>query len=321
MVVIMFDIIIAITVLVIGLIFLIKGSVVFVEGAANAALIVGVSEHIIGITLVAFATSLPELATASVASIQNEGILAFGNVIGSNIANICLVLGFSALLIKIQPSKESMRDVIFMNLVVALLILVIIDKKIDRIDSLIFFVAFGGYFIYLYRTIKVGSTKKEGSVAKEFVLIIIGLIGVVIGAYLLVDGAVRISIFLGLSTAVIGLTIVAVGTSLPELATSVAAAAKGKIDISLGNVLGSNIINILLVLGVAALFNDIDLTVLPAHQLDTLFMTTFPILIFASVLTFVYAKRKITRVQGLFLLGIYVVFIYLIYLFPIPLVD
>ena len=317
----MFEVIIAITVLVIGLIFLIKGSVVFVEGAANAALIVGVSEHIIGITLVAFATSLPELATASVASIQNEGILAFGNVIGSNIANICLVLGFSALLIKIQPSKESMRDVIFMNLVVALLVLVIIDKKIDRIDSLIFFVAFGGYFIYLYRTIKVGSTKKEGSVAKELVLIIIGLIGVVIGAYLLVDGAVRISIFLGLSTAVIGLTIVAVGTSLPELATSVAAAAKGKIDISLGNVLGSNIINILLVLGVAALFNDIDLTVLPPHQLDTLFMTTFPILIFASVLTFVYAKRKITRVQGLFLLGIYVVFIYLIYLFPIPLVD
>jgi cation:H+ antiporter len=317
----MLDIIIAITALVIGLIFLIKGSDVFVEGAANAALIVGVSEHIIGITLVAFATSLPELATASVASIQNEGILAFGNVIGSNIANICLVLGFSALLIRIQPSKESMRDVIFMNLVVVLLVLVIIDKKIDKIDSIIFFIAFGGYFLYLYRTINVGSTKKEGSVAKEFVLIIIGLIGVIIGAYLLVEGAIQISYFLGLSTAVIGLTIVAVGTSLPELATSVAAASKGKIDISLGNVLGSNIINILLVLGVAALFNDIDLTVLPPDQLDTLFKTTFPILIFASVLTFVYAKRRITRVQGIFLLGIYVVFIYLLFLFPIPLID
>ena len=317
----MLDIILAITAVVIGLVFLIKGSDLFVEGAANAALIVGVSEHIIGITLVAFATSLPELATASVASIQNQGILAFGNVVGSNIANICLVLGFSALIVKIQPSKESMRDVIFMNLVVALLVVVIIDKRIDKIDSLIFFIAFGGYFLYLYRTINVGSTKKEGSVAKEFVLIIIGFIGVIIGAYILVEGSVRISYYLGLSTAVIGLTIVAVGTSLPELATSVTAALKGRIDISLGNVLGSNIINILLVLGVAALFNDIDLTVLPPDQLDTLFKTTFPILIFASVLTFVYAKRKITRVQGIFLLGIYVVFIYLLFLFPIPLVD
>jgi cation:H+ antiporter len=311
------NLIVAILAFVLGLIFLIKGSDLFVDGAANAALIVGVSEHIIGITLVAFATSLPELATASVASAQGQGVLAFGNVVGSNIANICLVLGVAAVLIKIQPSKESMRDVIFMNLVVALLVLVLMDRKITKFDSLLFFIAFGGYFYYLWRTINVGSTKKEGSLKKEGVLITIGLIGVIIGAWLLVFGAVEISTFLGISTAIIGLTIVAIGTSLPELATSVTAAIKGKIDISLGNVLGSNIINILLVLGVAALFNDINLHDLPLDG-DMLLKTTFPILVFTSVLTFVYAKRKISRIQGFFLLGIYVVFIYLLYVFRIP---
>jgi cation:H+ antiporter len=148
---------------VIGLVFLIKGSDVFVDGAANAALKSGVSEHIIGITLVAFATSLPELATAIVASAENEGALAFGNVVGSNIANICLVLGFSALLIKITPSKESMRDVIFMNLVVLLLVIVLWDRKIDKIDAIIFLAAFGGYFYKLYSTMRVGSSHKRGS--------------------------------------------------------------------------------------------------------------------------------------------------------------
>jgi cation:H+ antiporter len=308
---------IAIAAFIIGLIFLIKGSDIFVDGAANAALIVGVSEHIIGITLVAFATSLPELATASVASFQNAGDLAFGNVIGSNIANICLVLGFSALMIKIKPSKESMRDVIFMNLVVLLLILTIIDKRIDRIDSILFFIAFGGYFYFLYRSMRVGSSKKEGSISKEFVFITIGLIGVIVGAYLLVEGAVRISELFKIEAAIIGLTIVAIGTSLPELATSVTAAIKGKIDISLGNVLGSNIINILLVLGVAAIIRDIDLTGMLAEG-SMLLHTTFPILIFASLLTFIYAKRKITKIQGIFLLGIYVIFIYLLYIFSIP---
>jgi len=311
------SLLIAIAAFVFGLIFLIKGSDIFVDGAANAALIIGISEHIIGITLVAFATSLPELATASVASFENEGILAFGNVIGSNIANICLVLGFSVLLIKMVPSKESMRDVIFMNLVVVMLVLVIVDRVFTKFDSLLFFIAFGGYFIYLYRTIRVGSTKKEGSIPKEILFIIIGFIGVVVGAWLLVEGAIQISDMFGISTAIIGLTIVAIGTSLPELATSITAALKGKMDISLGNVVGSNIINILLVLSVAALFNDIDLRVLPDNG-DMLLTTTFPILIFASLLTFVYAKRKITRIQGIFLLGIYVIFIYLLYLYSLP---
>ena len=307
----------AIVAFIFGLIFLIKGSDIFVDGAANAALKSGVSEHVIGITLVAFATSLPELATAVVASVENESVLAFGNVVGSNIANICLVLGFSALLINIKPSKESMRDVVFMNLVVALLVLVIIDRKIDKIDSIIFFVVFGGYFYNLYRTMRVGGTHKKGSIKKEIIMIIIGFSGVIFGAWLLVAGAIQISIWLGISTAIIGLTIVAIGTSLPELATSVSAALKGKIEISIGNVLGSNIINILLVLGMAAMFNDIDLRSLPDNG-DMLLYTTFPILIFASMLTFVYTRQKISKIQGIFLLGVYAIFIYLLYLFSIP---
>ncbi len=310
----MIEILIAIAAFIIGLYCLIKGSDVFVDGAANAALKIGVSEHVIGITLVAFATSLPELATSVVASIQNESVLAFGNVVGSNIANICLVLGFSALIVKITPSKESLRDAAFMNLVVLLLILTVyFDRNINKIDAFIFFFVFTLYFIRLYRTMRVGSSEKRGPIKKEIVMVIIGLAGVIFGAYLMVYGAVEISEFFAISTAIIGLTIVAVGTSLPELATSVVAAIKGKIEISLGNVLGSNIINVLLVLGVAALFNDIDLHVLPDDG-DLLLSTTFPILIFASLLTFVYAKHKISKVHGIFLLGLYTLFIYLIYI-------
>lgn len=308
---------VAIAALILGLVFLIKGSDVFVDGAAGAAMKSGVSEHIIGITLVAFATSLPELATAVVASIGDAGELAFGNVVGSNIANICLVLGFSALLIKITPSKESMRDVIFMNLVVFLLIIVLYDRKIDKIDSLIFFIAFGGYFYKLYSTMRVGSTHKRGPIYKEIAMVITGLSGVIFGAWLLVEGAIWISDWMGITSAIIGLTVVAVGTSLPELATSITAATKGKMQISIGNVLGSNIINILLVLGVAALFNDISLTRLEDNG-DMLLYTTFPILVFASLITFIYTKRKITRIQGIFLLGLYAVFIYLLYIFAIP---
>jgi cation:H+ antiporter len=310
----MIEILIAIVAFIIGLFCLIKGSDVFVDGAANAALKIGVSEHIIGITLVAFATSLPELATSVVASVQNESILAFGNVVGSNIANICLVLGFSALIVKITPSKESLRDVAFMNLVVLLLILTVyFDRRIDKIDAFIFFFAFALYFIRLYRTMRVGSSEKRGPIMKEMIMVIIGFAGVIFGAYLMVFGAVEISEFFAISTAIIGLTIVAIGTSLPELATSIMAAIKGKIEISVGNVLGSNIINVLLVLGVAALFNDIDLHVLPDNG-DLLLHTTFPILIFASLLTFVYTKHKISKVQGIFLLGIYTLFIYLLYI-------
>jgi cation:H+ antiporter len=310
----MIEIIIAITAFIIGLFCLIKGSDVFVDGAANAALKIGVSEHIIGITLVAFATSLPELATSVVASAQNEGVLAFGNVVGSNIANICLVLGFAALLVKITPSKESLRDVLFMNLVVLLLfLLVYFDRKIDKIDAFLFFFVFALYFIRLYRTMRVGSSKKRGPITKEMIMIVIGIGGVIFGAYFMVWGAIEISAFFAISTAIIGLTIVAIGTSLPELATSVTAAFKGKIEISIGNVLGSNIINVLLVLGVAALFNDIDLRILPDDG-DLLLHTTFPILIFASLITIIYAKHKITKVQGIFLLGVYTLFIYLLYI-------
>ncbi len=303
----------AIVAFIAGLICLIKGSDVFVDGAANAALKIGLSEHIIGITLVAFATSLPELATGILASIAQESALVFGNVIGSNIANICLVLGISAVLVKLEPSDESMRDVIVMNLVVALLVLVIIDGRIDKIDSIIFLVAFAGYFYRLSQTIGGGEGHKKGKISKEIFMIIIGLSGVVLGAWLLVEGAISISLKFGISTAIIGLTIVAIGTSLPELATSITAAIKGKVQISLGNVIGSNIINILLVLGVAGLINDIDLGELPDGG-HTLLTTTFPILIFASLLTFIFAKRKISRIQGIFLLGIYVVFIYLLYI-------
>jgi cation:H+ antiporter len=306
----MYEIIVAIAMFVLGLVILVKGSDVFVDGAANTALKLGISEHLIGLTLIAFATSLPELGASTIASLTGRGDIALGNVIGSNICNICLVLGAAALLIKLEPGKETFRDAVFMNLVAILLFLLLLDREISQLDGLFFVTAFAGYTFYLYKTLHVGIGSKKGKIGKELVLVAIGATGVIIGAFLLVEGALDIAEMFNIAPIVIALFAVAFGTSLPELATSISAAMKRKHSISIGNVLGSNIINILFVLGIAALIRPIKLDEYGADVGDNILNTTLPLLLFVSIITLLYSKRKIGRVNALFLLFMYCVFLY-----------
>jgi cation:H+ antiporter len=304
------EIIIAIAMFILGLVILVKGSDVFVDGAANTALKLGVSEHLIGLTLVAFATSLPELGASTVASFTGHGDIALGNVIGSNICNICLVLGAAALLIKLEPGKETFRDAIFMNLVAIMLFLVLLDDEIGRLDGLIFVTAFIGYTFYLYKTLHVGIGTKKGKIGRELLFVALGAIGVIIGAFFMVEGAINIAEMFNIAPIVIALFAVAFGTSLPELATSISAAMKRKHSISIGNVLGSNIINILFVLGIAALIRPINIYDYGKDVGDNIMNTTLPLLLFVSIVTLLYSKHKIGRVNAIFLLFMYCVFLY-----------
>jgi len=292
-----------------GILFLVKGSDIFIDGAAGVAKKLGVSEHMIGLTLVAFATSLPELAVSSIASFNNAEGIAIGNVIGSNVANICLVLGIAALIMNLKTTKETRRDAIFMTAVTFMLFAVIaFDGVVDRYDAAIFLIIYALFIFYLYRTHKenVEIEMENGSYVKDIVLVILGAAGVMLGAHFLVESGVGIAELLGISDLVIGLTMVALGTSLPELASSVAAALKKKHGIAVGNVVGSNIINILLVLGVAGLIN-------PIRAGDVMHFT-MPFLLLVSVIAAIFASRKIGKKEGMFLLALYALFVIILFL-------
>ncbi|HDH81638.1 MAG TPA: calcium/sodium antiporter [Thermoplasmatales archaeon] len=292
-----------------GILFLVKGSDIFIDGAVGVAKKLGVSEHMIGLTLVAFATSLPELAVSSIASFNNAEGIAIGNVIGSNVANICLVLGIAALIMNLKTTKETRRDAIFMTAVAFLLFAVIaFDGVVNRYDAAIFLIIYALFIFYLYRTHKenVEIEVEKGSYVKDIVLVILGAAGVMLGAHFLVESGVGIAELLGISDLVIGLTMVALGTSLPELASSVAAALKKKHGIAVGNVVGSNIINILLVLGVAGLIN-------PIRAGDVMHFT-MPFLLLVSVIAAIFASRKIGKKEGMFLLALYALFVIILFL-------
>jgi cation:H+ antiporter len=316
---------------VLGLFLLIYGADKFVDGAANIAKSVGVSEHVIGLTLVAFATSLPELAASSIASFGNYGDLALGNVVGSNIANICLVLGAAALFTVLKPTEETTRDAIFMVLVSLLLFVLFYfslealpsalmgdgdgltdERVISRFDGLIFLFVFVAYTIYLFKTLNVGAGDTTGNIKKEAAIVVFGLAAISFGGWVFVQSSVEIAMQLAVTTAFIGLSIVALGTSIPELTTSIIAAWKEKQSLSIGNVLGSNIINILLVLGVAALINPIDLTNMEDGGTAIMFKT-IPMMLYVSFLAFLFCTRKITRLHSILLLSLYVFFLYLIF--------
>lgn len=294
---------------IIGFILLIKGSDIFIDGAAEIAKKIGASEHMIGLTLVAFATSLPELAVSSIASFNKESGIALGNVIGSNIANICLVLGIAAIIMQLKTTKEMGRDAIFMTLVALLLFaLMAFDEKIDRYDAIIFLLIYGGFIYYLYKTRKVNKEIKveQGGYVKDSAFVIFGSIGVVLGAHFLVESSIGIAELLEISPLIIGLTIIAFGTSLPELASTITAALKKKHGIAIGNVIGSNIINILLVLGVAGVITPIGA--------EEKVYVTMPFLLFVSLLTIIFVRSKIGKKGGILLLILYACFIALLIL-------
>lgn len=301
-----------------GLVLLAIGGDVLVRGAVGTASRLGVSPLLIGLVLVGFGTSMPELTTSVQAALSGSPGIAVGNVVGSNIANILLILGAAALLSPIVVAKGVLsRDGSFLAMSQIALAAALFLTPVGRTSGGLLFaglIAYIGLSYWLDRRSKNGAaalhtaeaesvSPPKGGLLVSLLLLAGGIAGVVIGAKLLVDGAISIAEGFGISDAVIGLTVVAVGTSLPELAASVAAAMKRQGDIALGNVIGSNIFNALGILGATAIIRPIEV---PASILGS---DVWIMLGAAALLVLVAATgRRIGRMEGVVLLGLYVAY-------------
>ena len=315
----------------IGLAILIKGADVLVDGAVGLAESFGVSPLVIGLTIVAMGTSAPEVAASVAAALDNLGDAAIGNVYGSNIANLALVGGICAMIRPIEVKTSMIRREIPVMVLVALMLwpLLAPDLKLGRIESISMLILFAGMIVYtVWASMKEAKSKPEvnAEIAKELaehtpdkkrtlgmnlILTVIGLIALAGGAKISLLGAVYIGQWFGLSTAVIGITILAVGTSLPELITCLVAAIKGHDDLSIGNLVGSNIFNTLLVLGTAG-------TIMPFEDINKrLVGTDFWAMVTVSVvfMSIVMISKKIGRTGGILLLTIYCVYMGYVFIF------
>jgi len=309
--------------LVVGLVLLVIGAEALVRGASRLAVGVGISPVIVGLTIVAFGTSSPELAVSMQAAFSGESDLTVGNVVGSNIFNVLFILGISALVVPLTVAQRLIRiDVPIMVATSALLLLLALNNSIGRLEGLLLvagltvYIAFAVYesvrdkrksdpeFVEEEYEAEFGE-KASGSVPRDLLFIVGGLGLLVLGSRWLVDGATEIALDLGLSDLIVGLTIVAAGTSLPEVATSVMAAIKGERDIAVGNVVGSNIFNILAVLGLSSLLSPDQIAVSEAAvRFDLPVMTAVAIACLPVFLT-----GRIVRWQGALFLAYYVAYV------------
>jgi cation:H+ antiporter len=311
---------------IIGFVLLVGGAEFLVRGASRLAVATGISPLVVGLTVVAYGTSAPELAVTIQASFAGQADIAIGNVVGSNIANILLVLGLSAVVAPLIVAKQLVRLDIPLMIGLSFLVLIMsLDGIISRLDGIILFSGAVTYTIFT-----IGQSRKEvqaqyepgfdgykanlkGS-AQIFIqlgLITIGVVMVIFGSRWLIDGAVAIAQWLGVSKLIIGLTIVAVGTSLPEVATSVVASWRNERDIAVGNVVGSNIFNILSVLGLVSIVAPAGVNVSPAAL-----SLNIPLMIAVAIvcLPIFFTGYRIERWEGLMFLGYYVAYMVYLYL-------
>ena len=306
----------------IGFVMLYYGAEWLVKGSSSLARSLGVTPIVIGLTVVAFGTSAPELVVSLVSSIKGKSMIAVGNVVGSNICNIALVLGLAAVLQPITCDRSVIKRDIPIMLGVSLYLSVLsLDSKLGRIEGATLFCGIILYTFFNYylagKADNPGSGGEAAAIAsevedivyitsrqKQIILIVAGIIGVVAGAQIVVESAVKIMKILGVSEKFIGLTIVAFGTSLPELATSVVAALRKEMDISIGNLVGSNVFNIMSVLGVASLVRPIPI---PGGFVESGLVIDYLVMMFTSFLPWLFMRKTftITRKGGLLLLFCY----------------
>lgn len=302
-----------------GLVALVVGAEWLVRGASRLAAAVGVSPLVIGLTVVAFGTGSPELAVSVQAAWSGQADLALGNVVGSNVFNVLFILGISAVIVPLTVARQLLRLDVPVMIVVSVLVLMLgLDGAIDRTDGILFTAGVLVYTWWLIRTsrrqvaaakaaapVSDGPAVAAGGVVLNLVLIAAGLAALVLGSRWLVQGAIAIATALGVSELVIGLTVVAAGTSLPEVAASIAAAVRGERDIAVGNVVGSNIFNILAVLGISSLVSPTGIRVSPqALEFD------IPVMIAVAVacLPVFLTGGRISRWEGIVFLGYYVAY-------------
>lgn len=306
--------IINIILLIIGFVILIKGADLFVDGASSIALNLKLSKMLIGLTIVSFGTSAPEFAVSVTSLLNSQGDIVLGNVIGSNILNILLILGVSSMFHSLNVKNATVKKEIPITILFTSLLFVLISdnlfgsgvNKLTRSDGIIiilFFMIFIYYLITMMRNKVDDNEEVCYGKLKSVIYTLIGIIAIIIGSNFVVRNASSIATVLGVSERMIALTIVALGTSLPELVTSVTATKKGEYDIAIGNVVGSNIFNIGIVLGVpVALFGEINN--ISIQLLDIIIM------IISAVLLFIFSVKdhKINKKEGIIFLMIFVIY-------------
>jgi cation:H+ antiporter len=316
---------IQIVLLVIGFVFLIKGADFLVDGASSIARRLKISDLVIGLTVVAFGTSTPELFVNLIASIKGNSGIAIGNILGSNIANVLLILGISSIIFPLSVTKGTVWKEIPLSLLAAIMLGVLAnDQLIDkggfsvltRIDGLVL-ISF--FIIFLYYSFSIAKRvegmeehvpSKEYGLLKSSLLVTIGLVGLAVGGKWITEGAVHIASISGVSQSFIGLTVVALGTSLPELATSAVAASKRNAEIAVGNVVGSNIFNIFWVLGLSSLIRPIPFQ--SRSNVDVGVVILSSVLLFVTMFT--GKKRLLDRWEGMVFVLFYISYILLLIL-------
>lgn len=311
---------VSILVFFVGLVVLYYGADFLVDGSSRLALSFGVRPLIIGMTIVSFATSMPELMVSLLAIGKGSSAIAVGNIVGSNIANIGLILGVSALVLPLKvPRGLLWRELPFMIGVTVALYVMCLDGQLGLTDAAVLLTLLTLFILYCLRYARHTGTDpvapeqvvetEQGRRGRDILYIVGGIIGLGLGANWMVSSAVTIARAIGLSELFIGMTIVALGTSLPELAASLMSAAKGEMEISIGNVIGSNIFNILFVLGLCPLFQPIviDPSVL-SFELPIVLLFSF------ALIPLCWHRFEVTRLKGAFLLASYVTFITLLIL-------
>lgn len=308
------EILVQFLLLVLGFCMLVKGADWFVDGAAGIADKFGIPQLVIGLTIVAMGTSAPEAAVSITAALKGNAAITIGNVVGSNILNILIILGITAVIVTVAVAKSTICYEIPYMLFITLLLMVFgyTGGSISFAEGIILWIAFIAYLIYLFFMAKknkeeTGEEEEKKPIWLLVVLVITGLVLVVWGSDVTVDAATAIAKAAGLSERFIGLTIVALGTSLPELFTSVSAAMKGKADIAIGNIVGSNIFNILCVVGTTALITPV--VFVPSFIIDTLVAAAAGVLLWLCV----FREQKLKRTGGIIMLLCYVAyFVYLL---------
>ena len=297
-----------------GFLLLIKGADWMVNGASSLAKKNKISDLAIGLTIVAFGTSAPELVVNSIASFESHSDIVFGNVIGSNNFNLFLILGIVGLIFPIRVQSTTVWKEIPISFFAVLVLFILSNgllpqepNVLSRFDGIILILLFVLFLIYVYKQLKSETVETETEFSSNFKiwsLIILGLSGLILGGKLVVDNAIDIATNLGVSEKIIGLTIVAAGTSLPELVTSVVAAFKKNSDIAIGNIIGSNIFNIFFILSVSSFVNPI--------KFDTAFNTDIYLLgggtIFLFIAMFIGKKKKLDRWEAGILLAVFIIY-------------
>lgn len=310
------EVVVQMILLVIGFVLLVKGADWFVEGASRVAERFGIPQLVIGLTIVAMGTSLPEAAVSVSAALKGSAEITIGNILGSNILNVLLILGLTAVITPVAVQKSTIKYEIPYVVVVSALLMGIgyADGVVGRLDGVILWILFIMYLLYLLKMAKSGADVieeipgdgKPMPVWKMLVMIVAGAAMIVLGSNLAVDAASGLARIFGMSERLIGLTIVAFGTSLPELVTSVTAAIKGKADIAVGNIVGSNIFNILFVVGTSALITPVVYA--SSFLVDSIAAIAVGIILWLLV----FRKQKLDRLGGVILLVCYAgYFVYL----------